>query len=557
MEIYLKSNLKIYLCQLNFHVGNLNKNLEKIITTREEVKRNGGDLCIFSELSLTGYPPEDLVLRKSFIASVENVINKLIPLSKDGGPAIIVGYPRNDNGKLKNSAALIENGDISIVDKFHLPNYGVFDEARVFDFERVSGPISFKGIRLGLMICEDMWFSDVAESLQESGAQILIVINGSPFDQNKEDERISVAVSRVIETKLPLIYVNQIGGQDELVFDGGSFALDKNSKLCLQSSLWIEENNLIELNMDNNGLINILNSNINKISAGIESKYNAMVLGLRDYVIKNNFKGVLLGLSGGIDSALAAAIAVDALGCDKVRGIRMPSKYSSKGSLDDAEETGKLLNIKVDTVNIENVNKSFLNDLEELFSDLPSDLTEENIQSRIRGVILMAVSNKFGDMVISTGNKSEISVGYTTIYGDMNGGFSPLKDAYKMDVYAMSKWRNNNYNSLFLGINGPSVPVNSIEKEPSAELNLNQKDQDSLPPYEILDEILKKIIEEEASLDSIIKLGHEKKLVYRINKLLLLSEYKRRQSPPGVKLTARSFGKERRYPITNAFLRDK
>ena len=551
------NKIKIYLCQLNFHVGDLNKNLEKIISTREGVKNKGGDLCIFSELSITGYPPEDLVLRKSFIYAVENVIVKLISLSKDGGPAIIVGYPRNDNNKLKNSAALIDNGSISIVDKFHLPNYGVFDEARVFNSERVSGPLVFKGIRLGLMICEDMWYPDVAESLQESGAQILIVINGSPFDQNKEDERISVAVSRVVETNLPLIYVNQIGGQDELVFDGGSFALNNNSKLCLQSSLWVESENCLELSINNNGLLDINDSVINKISNGLESKYNAMVLGLRDYVIKNNFKGVLLGLSGGIDSALAAAISVDALGSDKVRGIRMPSQYSSQGSLDDAEETSKLLNIKIDTINIEDINTSYLNNLDSLFAGLANDLTEENIQSRIRGVILMAVSNKFGDMLVSTGNKSEISVGYTTIYGDMNGGFSALKDAYKTDVYKLSKWRNINYNKLYLGPNSFVVPLNSINKEPSAELNLNQKDQDSLPPYEVLDEILKNIIEDEASLDTIIKLGHDRQLVHRIYRLLLLSEYKRRQSAPGVKLTARSFGKERRYPITNAFLRDK
>lgn len=551
------NKIKIYLCQLNFHVGDLNKNLEKIISTREGVKNKGGDLCIFSELSITGYPPEDLVLRKSFIYAVENVIVKLISLSKDGGPAIIVGYPRNDNDKLKNSAALIDNGSISIVDKFHLPNYGVFDEARVFNSERVSGPLVFKGIRLGLMICEDMWFPDVAESLQESGAQILIVINGSPFDQNKEDERISVAVSRVVETNLPLIYVNQIGGQDELVFDGGSFALNNNSKLCLQSSLWVESEDCLELSINNNGLLDINDSIINKISNGLESKYNAMVLGLRDYVIKNNFKGVLLGLSGGIDSALAAAICVDALGSDMVRGIRMPSQYSSQGSLDDAEETSKLLNIKIDTINIEDINRSYLNNLDSLFAGLANDLTEENIQSRIRGVILMAVSNKFGDMLVSTGNKSEISVGYTTIYGDMNGGFSALKDAYKTDVYKLSKWRNINYNKLYLGPNSFVVPLSSINKEPSAELNLNQKDQDSLPPYEVLDEILKNIIEDEASLDTIIKLGHDRQLVHRIYRLLLLSEYKRRQSAPGVKLTARSFGKERRYPITNAFLRDK
>jgi NAD+ synthase len=282
-----------------------------------------------------------------------------------------------------------------------------------------------------------------------------------------------------------------------------------------------------------------------------------MVLGLRDYVNKNNFKGVLLGLSGGIDSAVAAAIAVDALGKDRVRGIRMPSKYSSQGSLDDAEKTSKLLNISIDTINIDDINSTYLKHLEKLFTGLANDTTEENIQSRIRGVILMAISNKFGEMLISTGNKSEISVGYTTIYGDMNGGFSALKDAYKTDIYALAKWRNSNYNDLFMGVSGEAIPVNSINKEPSAELNVNQKDQDNLPAYEILDEILKLIIEDEASLESIINLGHDKMLVNRIYKLLLISEYKRRQSAPGVKLTARSFGKERRYPITNAFFNDK
>ena len=406
------------------------------------------------------------------------------------------------------------------------------------------------------MICEDMWYPDVAETLQESGAQILIVINGSPFDQNKEDERLSVAVSRVIETNLPLVYVNQIGGQDELVFDGGSFALDATSKLCLQSSSWKNEINTIEIICNNNSLIDITPSIINKISIGLESKYNAMVLGLRDYVNKNKFKGVLLGLSGGIDSALAVAIAVDALGSDKVRGIRMPSKYSSDGSLKDAEESGKLLDIKIDTINIEKINETYLGDLKDLFIGLDKDTTEENIQSRIRGVILMAISNKFGEMLISTGNKSEISVGYTTIYGDMNGGFCALKDAYKTDVYNLSKWRNENYNELFLGPRSMAIPPNSIHKEPSAELDFNQRDQDSLPDYKVLDEILIKIIEEEAPLESIILMGHDSKLVHKIYKLLLLSEYKRRQSAPGVKLTARSFGKERRYPITNAFLND-
>ena len=549
-------SIKIYLCQLNFHVGNLKNNLDKILSAREEVRKKGGDLCIFSELSITGYPPEDLVLRKSFIESAQKVVDKLVKISEDDGPSIIIGYPRLNNNKLMNSAALISDGKISIIDKFHLPNYGVFDEQRVFNKDRMPGPILFKGIKIGLMICEDMWYPDVAESLQESGAELLIAINGSPFDQNKEDERLSVAVARVVETNLPLIYVNQIGGQDELVFDGGSFALDSSSKLKLQSSAWKEEINHIKIINNNNSLLDLSLSVVNKISVGLESKYSAMVLGLRDYVNKNKFKGVILGLSGGIDSALAVAIAVDALGKDKVRGIRMPSKYSSEGSLKDAEESGRLLNIKVDTINIEEINKSYLSDLKNLFVDLDKDTTEENIQSRIRGVLLMAISNKFGDMLISTGNKSEISVGYTTIYGDMNGGFCALKDAYKTDVYNLSKWRNDNYIDLFLGPRGLAIPSNSISKEPSAELDFDQKDQDSLPDYKTLDEILIKIIEEEASLESIISSGHDSEIVHRVYRLLLLSEYKRRQSAPGVKLTARSFGKERRYPITNAFLND-
>ena len=296
-------SIKIYLCQQNFHVGNLKNNLDKILSAREEVRKQGGDLCVFSELSITGYPPEDLVLRKSFIESAQKMVDKLVKISEDDGPAIIVGYPRLNNNKLMNSAALISDGKISIIDKFHLPNYGVFDEQRVFNKDRMPGPILFKGIKIGLMICEDMWYPDVAESLQESGAELLIVINGSPFDQNKEDERLSVAVARVVETNLPLIYVNQIGGQDELVFDGGSFALDSNSKLKLQSSAWKEEINHIKIIKNNNNLLDLSNSVVNKISVGLESKYSAMVLGLRDYVNKNKFKGVILGLSGGIDSS--------------------------------------------------------------------------------------------------------------------------------------------------------------------------------------------------------------------------------------------------------------
>ena len=550
------TKIKVSLCQLNFHVGKLDYNYNLIKAYREQSANNNVDLCIFSELCITGYPPEDLVLRPSFIEAAQSYIDKLVNLSKDNGPAIIIGYPRLNNENLYNSGVLIDNGKVTIVDKYHLPNYGVFDEVRVFNSGRVSGPIAFRGIRIGLMICEDMWHKDVVETLIESGAQLLVVINGSPYDQNKEDERLSVAISRVLEAKLPLIYVNQVGGQDELVFDGGSFVLNAKANLILQCLNWETEMKLvdIELHEDN---VNVISNDVKPQSIGIESDYKAMVIGLRDYVFKNNFNGVILGLSGGIDSALAAAIATDALGKKMVRGMRMPSRYSSQGSLDDAEETSKLLGIKMDTINIDNLNNSFLKELEPQFKGLKLDTTEENIQSRIRGILLMALSNKFGNMVLSTGNKSEISVGYTTIYGDMNGGFTVLKDAYKTDVYNLAKWRNENFNNFFMGPKGLAVPLNSINKEPSAELNIDQKDQDNLPPYNILDDILKRIIENEESLADIIKSGHEKLLVKRVYKLLLMSEYKRRQSAPGVKLTARSFGKERRYPITNAFTDDK
>ena len=400
-----------------------------------------------------------------------------------------------------------------------MPNNGVFDEARVFSFEKMSGPISVKGLKIGLMICEDMWFSDVSESLLESGADILVIINGSPYDQSKEDERLSEAVSRVAETSLPLIYVNQVGGQDELVFDGTSFVLDASSNLCRQSPSWEEDISINKLQFDEDGINKISKSKLRTVSSGMEAKYQAMIMGLSEYVNNYSFNGVVLGLSGGIDSALSAAIAVDALGKKNVRGLRMPSSISSKGSLREAEESARLLNIKLETIDISGLVESYEKHLENIFSNTKKDTTEENIQSRIRGVLLMAVSNKFGEMLLSTGNKSEISVGYTTIYGDMNGGFNVLKDAYKTDVYAIAKWRNENFSKKFMGPNGIVVPIKSLTKPPSAELSLNQKDQDNLPPYGLLDEILKMLIEEEKSLDDVVKSGYDYELVKKIYKL--------------------------------------
>ena len=546
--------VKIAICQKNFTVGDLEKNYRTIIDSRSYCQSKGVDLCVFSELCISGYPPEDLVLRPEFIKSNKKILQRLVDNSNSEGPAIIVGFPREEKGRIYNSAVLIEKGNSYIIDKFHLPNYGVFDEERVFNRGNMSGPISIRGLRIGLMICEDMWHSDVSESLLESGAQLLIVINGSPFDQQKEDERLSVAIARVTETALPLLYVNQVGGQDEVVFDGASFFLDSNCKLSSQSPSWKEDITINNVQFEDNGVQNISTNKLNKISYGIEAKYQAMVMGLSEYINKNNFNGIVLGLSGGIDSALSAAIAVDALGKNNVRGIRMPSIISSEGSLIEAKQTAELLNINLETIPISRLVNNYEIELNKLFSrSTKKDSTEENIQSRIRGVILMAISNKFGEMLLSTGNKSEISVGYTTIYGDMNGGFNVLKDAYKTDVYSLAEWRNKNYQSNFKGPKGKAIPENSIKKPPSAELSPDQKDEDSLPPYDILDQILKELIEEEKSISEIVEIGFEKELVKKIYKLVLLSEYKRRQSPPGVKLTGRSFGKERRYPVTNAY----
>ena len=546
--------IKIASCQKYFSVGSLEENYKKIVKERTNCHSLDVDICIFSELCISGYPPEDLILKPAFVKKNQEIIDKLVQDSHTDCPAVVVGWPRmGDDKKIYNSAAIIDNGKCLVVDKFHLPNYGVFDESRVFSSGNISGPILVRGIRIGLMICEDAWYSDVSESLLESGAQILVAINGSPYDHSKEDERLSIAVSRVTETSLPLIYVNQVGGQDELVFDGASFVLDSNSNIRSQCPSWLEYTSINKILLNEGEIENVSASKVNNISSGLEAKYQAMVMGLSHYVKNNNFKGVVLGLSGGIDSALSTAIAVDALGNDNVRGVRMPSSISSEGSLKEAEETAKLLNIELKTIDISNLVDVFEKHLGSMFEGLEKDTTEENIQSRIRGVLLMAISNKFGEMLVSTGNKSEISVGYTTIYGDMNGGFNVLKDAYKTDVYSLARWRNKNFSNSFKGPNGIAIPKKSISKSPSAELSPNQKDQDNLPPYDMLDQILKMLIEEEKSVRDIISSGYDRKIVKRVYKLILSSEYKRRQSPPGVKLTGRSFGKERRYPITNAF----
>ncbi len=549
----MTDKFRIALAQANPKLGDIEANVRLAKEFRSEAEADGADLVVFPELFLCGYPPEDLVLKPSFIRACENAMQELAELTIDGGPAVLMTGPLSEGKSLYNAVCLLEGGKISATRyKNKLPNYGVFDEVRVFEAGPLPGPIPFKGVRLGVMICEDMWFPDVAECLFETGAELLLVPNGSPYDHEKSDARLNYAVERVGETGLPIVYLNQIGGQDELVFDGGSFVLNADRSLAIQMSSWKEELLITDWERSDEGWKCVTSEMVDP-GISMSRVYNAMVLGLKDYVNKNGFPGVVLGLSGGLDSALSAAVAVDALGADRVHCVMMPSRYTSKESLDDAAECAAMLGVQLDTVQIETAVDAFGGMLGDLFKGTNADITEENIQSRIRGVTLMAISNKFGKMVLTTGNKSEMSTGYATIYGDMCGGYSVLKDLYKTLCFDVSEWRNSNYSSLFKGPDGPVMPENIITKPPTAELREDQKDEDSLPPYEVLDAILHALVEEEKSYAEIIASGFDKATVSRIQNLLYIAEYKRRQAPPGVKISTRNFGRDRRYPITNGF----
>lgn len=549
----MTDRLKIALAQLNPTVGAIDANLEKARAARREASEQGADLVMFPELFLVGYPPEDLVRKPVFQESVEDALAELVADTKDGGPGILIGAPTADEGKLFNSMVLIDGGRIEgRRHKVHLPNYGVFDEPRVFDAGPMPGPLSFRGVRLGVPNCEDIWFADVTECLAETGSEILLVPNGSPYDTQKFDARMQHCIARINETHLPLVYLNQIGGQDELVFDGASFVLNRDLSLAAQMPAWKETLLVTDWSRETEGWV-CGASEVHQVRNGHDAMYNACVLGLRDYVTKNRFPGVVLGLSGGVDSALCAAIAVDALGADKVHCVMLPYRYTAEESISDAADCAKALGVKLDTVPIEAPVKGFLGALEPLFADTQSDTTEENLQSRTRGTILMALSNKFGSMVVTTGNKSEVSVGYATLYGDMNGGYNPIKDLYKLQVFALCRWRNANKPSIGLGPEGEVIPVNIITKPPSAELREDQKDEDSLPPYEVLDDILECLVEKEMPFAEIVERGHDRDLVKRIEHLLYIAEYKRRQAAPGVKVTSRNFGRDRRYPITNGY----
>jgi NAD+ synthase len=550
----MTDTLTIALAQINTTVGDIAGNLERIRAARAEAGWQGADLVVFPELTIAGYPPEDLVLKPLFQDRAAAAVETLAAETKDGGPALIVGVPWRENGKLYNAAFLLDSGVVAAKRfKHDLPNYGVFDEKRVFASAPPPGPINFRGVRLGLMICEDMWTPDVTETLQESGAELLIVPNGSPYESDKLDERLNLAVQRVVEADLPLVYVNQVCGQDELVFDGASFVLNADRRLAAQAPAWREHVMTTRWTRGSNGAWTCAPGEIHAQPQRLEAIYNAMMLGLRDYVRKNRFPGIAIGLSGGIDSALSAVVAADALGADKVWCVMMPSPYTSKESLEDASEVARRIGARYDTIAITPAMQAYAEMTKPLFAGRAPDTTEENIQARARGITLMALSNKFGHMVLSTGNKSEMSVGYATLYGDMCGGYSVLKDVYKMDVFALSRWRNQNKPEGALGPSGAVMPERVITKPPSAELKPNQKDEDSLPPYAVLDGILECLIEHEMRLDDIVAKGFDRATVLRVWQMLDRAEYKRRQAPPGVKITRRSFGRDRRYPITNGF----
>lgn len=548
-----RNSLKIAIAQLNPILGDIQGNLEMARKARAEVARQGGELIIFTELFIVGYPPEDLVLKPAFQAAARDAVETLAKDTGDGGPAMLVGTPWREGDKLYNAVALLDGGEVQGVRyKCDLPNYGVFDEVRIFDAGPLPGPINFRGVRVGVPICEDIWSEEVCECLAETGAELLLVPNGSPFSVNKYDTRLNVAVSRVTENHLPLLYANQVGGQDELAFDGASFVLNPDASLAMQLEAWREQVVLTRWTRDSDRW-QCEAANRALVSEGEEAIYRACVIGLRDYVEKNGFPGVILGLSGGIDSALTAAICVDALGQDRVHCVMLPYHYTSDESLADADACANALGVRYDTIEIAGPVTALTEALTPHFADRGNDTTEENLQSRVRGTILMALSNKFGSLLATTGNKSEVSVGYATLYGDMNGGFNPIKDLYKTKVYALSRFRNRVRPDDCKGPEGVVIPENIITKAPTAELRENQTDQDSLPPYDVLDDILHGLVEEELPLEKIVSRGHDAATVARIERLLYLAEYKRRQAAPGVKISERNFDRDRRYPITNRF----
>jgi NAD+ synthase len=548
----MTNSLTIAMCQLNQRVGDLKGNADAMLEWRS--KAVNVDLVLFPEQQLIGYPAEDLVLKPAFAEAAAKELERLTAATADGGPAMLVGSILREGEALYNIVALLDGGQVVAFRKKHeLPNYGTFDEKRIFTSGPLPEPVEFRGVKLGLPICEDGWLPSVSKHLAEQGAEILISVNGSPYEIDKDDRRLEqVFAARVAETGLPLLFLNRIGGQDELVFDGCSFVLYADGKAAHRLPDWEEHLRVTNWQRGPEGWT-CAPGELAVWEDHPADIYSAMVLALRDYVNTNRFPGVVLGLSGGIDSAICTAIAADALGPERVWCVMLPSRFTGQLSLDLASECAQMIGCRLDTIPISPAVDAFDEMLSGSFADREVDITEENVQSRIRGVTLMALSNKFGHMLLTTGNKSEMSVGYATIYGDMAGGYNPLKDAYKMTVFAISRWRNANRCRIGLGPDGPVMPEAIITRPPSAELRPDQKDSDSLPEYSVLDDILLGLVEQELSVDEVTARGHAREVVQRIERLLYIAEYKRRQAPPGVKLGTRNFGRDRRYPITNAF----
>jgi NAD+ synthase (glutamine-hydrolysing) len=536
-------SLRIALAQLNLFVGDVAGNTQRIIASSAEARdRLHADLVLFPELSLSGYPPEDLLFHNGLRQQVQTALERV--RRETSGITVVTGYPEYVDQDIYNAAAVLRDGQaIANYRKRELPNYAVFDEKRYFQSGAESCIVELKGIRVGLIICEDVWFPNPARAAKDHGAQLIVVINGSPYSLGYQQRREEVVRERVRETGLPIVYVNLLGGQDELVFDGGSFVMNAQGEVVQRVAPYVEGLFPVDIDLVDGRAVP-RPAHVEPLLSEEASVYSALVMGVRDYVTKHRFPGIVLGLSGGIDSALTLAIAVDALGSDRVHAVMMPSRYTSQMSLDDAAAEAKSLNVRYDVISIEGMFATALASLQDVFAGRQPDTTEENIQARSRGLLLMAISNKTGRMVLTTGNKSEMAVGYATLYGDMAGGFAPIKDCSKMLVYRLANYRNSV---------SPVIPQRVIDRPPSAELRPDQKDSDSLPPYDVLDAILELFIEDDLSVDDIAARGFDRATVGRVLEMVKRNEYKRRQAPPGVRISARAFGRDWRYPITSGY----
>jgi NAD+ synthase (glutamine-hydrolysing) len=539
------TQLKVALAQINLLVGDVRGNLERAIDAAQRARHElQADLLLLPELTLSGYPPEDLLFHRGLRLQIEQALIGLQKAVPDIG--VMVGFPQYADGHIYNCAALLFQGrELARHRKACLPNYRVFDEKRYFTPGTLPTVVSFKGMRLGLLICEDVWEPQPVAAAAAHGAEVLMIINASPYELHKQREREQVLADRIREVRVPAAYVNLLGGQDELVFDGNSFAMDAQANVTMRADAFKEGLYAVQFTR-RNGAVVPLAANVAPALSDEESVYRALVLGVRDYVTKHGFPGVVLGLSGGVDSALTLAIAVDALGARSVHAVMMPSRYTSQMSREDATAQARSLGVSLSSISIEDMYAVTLQALQEEFAGRKPDATEENIQARCRGVLLMGISNKTGRMLLTTGNKSEMSVGYATLYGDMAGGFAPIKDCSKMLVYRLARYRN----SL-----SPAIPQRVIDREPTAELRHDQRDTDSLPPYEVLDPILEAFIEDDLSVDEIVARGFDRAVVARVLDMVKRAEYKRRQAPPGVRVSRRAFGRDWRYPITNGYRR--